>query len=60
MRFDERFPFHFYDLDFCRSARANGLRLGTWPITLTHQSGGRFGIPEWRKAYADYLNKWHE
>lgn len=26
--FDPQFPFHFYDLDFCRSALAAGLRLG--------------------------------
>lgn len=58
VRFDERFDFHFYDMDFCRSARAAGLRLGTWPICITHQSGGGFGSPAWRTRYADYLAKW--
>jgi GT2 family glycosyltransferase len=58
VRFDPRFAFHFYDLDFCRSARAKGLRLGTWPIGLTHQSGGKFGAPDWRATYAKYLEKW--
>lgn len=57
-RFDPQFKFHFYDLDFCRSARAQGLRLGTWPIALTHQSGGHFGSPEWSEAYRNYLHKW--
>lgn len=58
VQFDERFDFHFYDMDFCRSARAAGLRLGTWPICITHQSGGGFGSPAWRARYADYLGKW--
>ena len=41
--FDPQFDFHLYDLDFCRSAREQGLRIGTWPVLLTHQSGGAFG-----------------
>jgi GT2 family glycosyltransferase len=56
--FDPRFTFDFYDLDLCRSARARGLRLGCWPIALTHQSGGAFGSPSWRAGYAAYLQKW--
>ncbi|MGB3071148.1 MAG: glycosyltransferase [Ottowia sp.] len=56
--FDERFSFHFYDLDFCRSLRAKELRLGTWPIALTHQSGGSFGSPAWRAGREAYLRKW--
>jgi GT2 family glycosyltransferase len=58
VRFDERFEFHFYDLDFCRCATRNGLRLGTWPICLTHQSGGAFGSDRWREKYRSYLDKW--
>lgn len=58
LTFDSRFKFHFYDLDFCRSARALGLRLGTWPICLTHKSAGSFDGEQWRLAYAAYLNKW--
>ena len=56
--FDPRFDFHFYDLDFCRSARQLGLRLGTWPICLTHQSGGAFGTPQWNEKYRAYIEKW--
>lgn len=58
VRFDKRFDFHFYDMDFCRSARAAGLRLGTWPISLTHQSGGAFATPSWVERYQIYLEKW--
>jgi hypothetical protein len=42
VRFDPQFNFHCYDTDFCYSARARGLRLGTWPIPLTHGSPGGF------------------
>jgi GT2 family glycosyltransferase len=57
--FDTRFDFHFYDLDFCRTARQSGLRLGTWPICLTHQSAGT-ATPEWLQAYQVYVEKWGE
>ena len=57
--FDIRFDFHFYDLDFCRSARAAGLGLRTWPIAITHNSGGSFGTDRWRTALARYREKWH-
>lgn len=58
VRFDPRFDFHFYDMDFCRSARQAGLKLGTWPICLTHQSNGAFGSPAWAANFATYLEKW--
>jgi len=60
VRFDPRFQFHFYDMDFCRTARERGLRLGTWPICLTHQSTGAFGSPGWMSGYDKYLAKWGE
>jgi hypothetical protein len=55
--FDPRFKFHFYDLDFCRTAERCGLSMGTWPIDLTHQSGGSFGA-SWLAALDTYLQKW--
>ena len=58
VRFDPRYRFHFYDIDFCRTARERGLRVGTWPISLVHQSEGGFDTPDWHAAYADYLAKW--
>jgi len=58
--FDTRYDFHFYDIDFCRSARAQGLRVGTWPICLTHQSGGSFGSENWCAAYRTYMDKWQD
>jgi GT2 family glycosyltransferase len=56
--FDERFDFHFYDLDFCRQAELQQLRMGTWNISVIHQSGGAFGTASWNAAYSRYLEKW--
>lgn len=56
--FDERFDFHFYDLDFCRTCLAAGLSVGTWPIALSHASLGAFGSPAWEAALAKYREKW--
>ena len=56
--FDPRFDFHFYDLDFCRTAKLRGLQLGTWPISLTHQSNGLYGTEHWRNMHQIYIEKW--
>lgn len=58
VRFDPRFDFHFYDLDFCRSARAKGLRLGTFPLSMTHRSRGSFLSEAWTANAQRYLDKW--
>ena len=59
VRFDPRFAFHFYDLDFCRSCERAGLRMGTWPIAITHRSaGGAYGSAPWVEAYRAYVDKW--
>jgi protein O-GlcNAc transferase len=49
VRFDPQFAFHCYDSDFCYTARARGLRLGTWPLPLTHASAGSFD-DQWIRA----------
>jgi hypothetical protein len=56
--FDETFDFHFYDLDFCRAAELRGLRMGTWAISVMHESDGAFGTPSWQAGYQKYLSKW--
>ena len=59
VRFDERFDFHFYDMDFCRTARAAGLVLGCCAVAITHGSVGTgLGKPDWRRNYQKYLQKW--
>ena len=57
-RFDPQFKFHFYDLEFCRTARLRKLRLGTWPILVTHQSHGSFGSKTWIEQLTTYRAKW--
>jgi len=58
IRFDEMFDFHFYDLDFCRTASAGGMTLGTWPIAVTHNSRGGFGTEAFKRSARRYLDKW--
>ncbi len=58
IRFDHRFDFHFYDMDFCRQAELQSLRMGTWSISVIHESPGAFGTPVWQAAYEKYLEKW--
>ena len=58
IRFDECFDFHFYDLDLCRQAEKKGLKMGTWPISVVHESGGAFGNKAWKAGYSKYLEKW--
>jgi GT2 family glycosyltransferase len=60
LRFDPRFRFDFYDLDFCRTARQLGLRLGTWPIDVVHPSSGGYTSERWREAGVLYQAKWAE
>jgi lipopolysaccharide biosynthesis glycosyltransferase len=60
VRFDASLGFHFYDLDFCRTATQAGLHLGVWPIALTHKSVGGYESRGWRAAYQKYLGKWGE
>ncbi len=58
VRFDEAFDFHFYDMDFCRTARSADLRLGTWKLDIIHESAGAFGSPGWIRNYEKYTAKW--
>jgi GT2 family glycosyltransferase len=59
VKFDPRFDFHFYDLDFCRTATQSGLKLGTWPLAITHAStGGGYFSADWHRNSEAYLEKW--
>jgi hypothetical protein len=60
LMFDERFLFHFYDLDFCRQAETKNLSCGTWDIAVAHVSGGHFGSEAWKIAYKSYISKWSD
>ncbi len=58
LRFDEKFGFHFYDMDLCREAEVKGIKMGTWSISAIHESGGGFGSESWNASYEKYLGKW--
>lgn len=58
LKFDERFDFHFYDMDFCRSAELKGLKMGTSPISVIHESAGVLDTPSWDKNRKAYFEKW--
>ncbi|MBU3589416.1 glycosyltransferase [Polynucleobacter sp. 80A-SIGWE] len=59
LRFDSRFNFHFYDLDFCRSAEMLNVKMGTIPLSIVHASYG--GLDKsWFESYATYIDKWKE
>lgn len=58
LMFDERFKFHFYDLDFCRQAELKKITCGTCDLSLIHESGGNFGSDAWKASYQQYLLKW--
>jgi hypothetical protein len=60
LRFDEQFDFHFYDLDFCRQAERAALSMGTWAVSVVHESKGSFGGESWCRGYERYLAKWGE
>jgi len=60
LRFDERFDFHFYDMDFCRQAEQLGVSMGTIPLSIVHESGGGYASSSWRESYEKYLQKWNE
>jgi tetratricopeptide (TPR) repeat protein len=60
LKFDSRFKFHFYDMDFCRQAEMKGIRMGTWAISVVHASAGTLGVEPWRAAYGEYLAKYGE
>ncbi|MEI6002941.1 hypothetical protein H3V53_39415 [Paraburkholderia bengalensis] len=58
LTFDEQFEFHFYDVDFCRQAEARGLRMGTWPLSVVHESAGAFNTTSWHAGYERYTRKY--
>lgn len=58
LRFDERFDYHFYDLDFSYNATRSGLRVGTWDILIKHYSQGSYDSKSWAESEQIYRSKW--
>lgn len=60
IRFDTRFDFHFYDMDLCRQFEIKGLSMGTWPISVIHESTGAIRSPAWQLARSRYQEKYRD
>jgi hypothetical protein len=58
LRFDPRFAFHLYDLDFCLAAHRAGLACGTTNIYAQHLSHGNYQSDAYRAALAAFRKKW--
>ena len=58
--FDQRFRFHFYDLDLCRTARRHGLSIGVIRLDCIHASGGHYGSAAWRQEAERFCQKWQQ
>lgn len=57
IRFDERFEFHYYDMDLCRQFERKELRMGTWSISVLHASQGSYNS-QFFADYPKFANKW--
>jgi len=59
-RFDERFMWHHYDIDFCLTCNTYKLKLGVWPVLLYHQSPGLRNIDDshWNESNRKFIEKW--
>lgn len=60
IHFDERFDFHFYDLDLCRQLEKHKVKMGTFDMSIIHESPGNFSNPHWRSAMDTYFKKWKD
>ena len=58
VRFDERFAFHLYDLDFCLSAHQAGLTIGTCNVYAQHASQGDYESEAYGLAMLEFRDKW--
>jgi GT2 family glycosyltransferase len=58
-RFDEKFMFHHYDIDFSLQCNRDRLKIGVWPILLDHSSPGlREFNKNWEESNLYFKNKW--
>jgi GT2 family glycosyltransferase len=58
LRFDERFKFHFYDLDLCLQASTAGIPMYAMLMAISHDSHGSYHSPEWTETLSRYYSKW--
>lgn len=58
IRFDQRFNFHFYDLDFCLAAHRAGLLIGSVDINVVHRSDGTTNLNSFKTQQNIFREKW--
>src|SRR5262249_52878004 len=59
VRFDERFTFHLYDIDFCLQAPFATLVLGTTHVSVQPASLGNFAAAAYQRALQEFRAKWN-
>jgi len=59
-RFDEKFLWHHYDIDFSLTCNKHKLKLGVWPIIVNHQSPGLRDLNDkgWNESNEYFKKKW--
>lgn len=59
-RFDEKFLWHHYDIDFSLTCNLNKIKLGVWPVLINHQSPGLLNVNdiEWNRSNKEFISKW--
>jgi hypothetical protein len=58
-KFDEDFEFHHYDMSFCLIANKNKLKIGVYPIKVTHFGLGDSMISnDWSKSSVKFKQKY--
>ena len=58
LRFDSRFDFHCYDIDFCYTAKNLNLSLGTWYIAVDHDCESKGYTDDWFENSYKLKEKW--
>jgi hypothetical protein len=58
-RFDESFDFHHYDISFCLQSNENKLKIGVFPLKVTHFGLGDSMLSEqWKKSDIIFKQKY--
>lgn len=59
IKFDEKFMFHHYDIDFSLTCNKNKLKIGVWPILINHKSPGLKNFDQsFESSNAYFIDKW--